>query len=70
MGHYSIEPKCQVFVIDYGLLFFAKSKSKNIDKNINENLSGKYNPKRLDYAKRSGTDAPKTVLKTAKLKKQ
>ena len=44
-------------------LSFAKNKCKNIDKNINKNLSGKYNPKRLDQAKKPATDVPKTSLK-------
>ena len=36
---------------------------KNICKNISTNLSGKYNQKRLDHAKKSATDALKSSSK-------
>ena len=40
--HYSVQPRDQISVKDYGFLTFAKNIGKNIDKNINKNLSSKY----------------------------
>ena len=54
----------QVFVKDYGFLFFAKNMGKIIGKNISKNLSSKYSQKLLDYTKQSAIDALKTTLKT------
>ena len=54
---YSIEPRERRHVKDYGLLCFAR----NIDKNI----SNKYGQKLADTARKSATDAPKTVSKRA-----
>ena len=39
--------------------------SKNIEKIINKNLSGKYNQKVLDHAKQFAADTLKTALKRA-----
>ena len=44
---------------------FARNMSKNVGKNIHKNLSGKYNRKILDYAKKSATDAIKIASKKA-----
>ena len=44
---------------------FAKNMGGDIGKNINQNLSGKYNQKPLDHANQSTTDAFKTVSKRA-----
>ena len=41
-----------MFVKDYEFLSFAKK----MDRNIIKNLSGKYNQKLLDHAKKSGAD--------------
>ena len=67
MMRYSVKPRDQIFVKDYGFLSFAKNMGKNIGKNISKNLSGKYGPsmlamrqKRFDHAKKSATDALKT----------
>ena len=51
---YSIEPKDRIYVKGYG---FAKNMSKY--------LSNKYSQKLLDSAKKSTTDAIKTVSKRA-----
>ena len=42
MTRYSVQPRDQIFVKDYGFLSFAKNMGKNIGKNISKNLSGKY----------------------------
>ena len=52
---YSIEPR--IYVKGYGFLSFAK--------NMGTGLSNKYGQKRLDGAKKSTTDAIKTVSKRA-----
>ena len=57
MTRYSIEPRVQTFVKDYGFLFFAKSMSKNIGKNISKGLSTRYRQKLLHHAKQTATDA-------------
>ena len=41
MMRYSVKPRYQIFVKDYGFLYFAKYMSKNIGKNISKNFSGK-----------------------------
>ena len=61
---YSVEPKDQIFVKDYGFLSFANDMSKNIGKN----LSGKYSQKLLDSAETSTIDAIKTTSKRANQK--
>ena len=54
---YSIEPKNRIFVKEYGFLSFTKDMGKS--------LSNKYGQKLLDSAKKSTTDAIKTVSKRA-----
>ena len=54
---YSIEPRDRIYVKGYGFLSFAK--------NIGKNLSNKYGQKIFDTAKKSTTDAIKTVSKRA-----
>ena len=54
---YSIEPKDRIYVKGNGFLSFAK--------NMGKKLSNKYGQKRLDSAKKSKTDAIKTVWKRA-----
>ena len=41
---YLVQPKCRIFVKNYGLLSLAKNMGKNIGKNNSEKLSGKYGP--------------------------
>ena len=55
----------------YGFLSFAKNMSKNIDKYIYIyiNLSGKYNRKILDHAKKSAADV-KSLQKMSFKKQQ
>ena len=53
----SVEPKDRIYVKGYGFLSFAK--------NIGKNLSNKYDPKLLDTANKSTTDAIKTASKKA-----
>ena len=65
MMTYSVQPRYQKFVKDYGFLSFAKNMGKNIGKNISKNLSGKYNQKLLDNAKQSATDAFQIASKRA-----
>ena len=48
-----------MFLKGYGFCSFAR----NMGKNINENLSSKYNQKPLDHAKKSATDSRKTASK-------
>ena len=63
MTCYSVHPKDQTFVKDYGFLSFAKNKGKNISKNISKNLSSKFSRKPLDHARQSTADPFKTALK-------
>ena len=65
MTRYSVQPRDQIFVKDYGFLSFAKHMGKNTCKIISKNLSGKYSQKLLGHAKKSETDAFKTVSKGA-----
>ena len=44
-------------------MYFTKTTSKKIVKNISKNLSTKYSQKLLDHAKKSATDAIKTSSK-------
>ena len=57
MMTYSVQPRYQKFVKDYGFLSFSKIWLKN--------LSGKYNQKLLDNAKQSATDAFQIASKRA-----
>ena len=52
---YSIEPRDRIYVKGCGFLSFAK--------NTGTHLSNKYGQKRLDSAKKSATDAIKTLQK-------
>ena len=61
---YSVQPRDQIFVKEYGFLSFSKNMSKNIGKNISKNVSGKYNQKLLDHAKKSPTEAFKNASKS------
>ena len=51
MARYSLQPRDRIFVKGYGFLSFAKNKSRNICKNMSENLNSKYSHKLLDDAK-------------------
>ena len=59
MTRYLIEPRDQIFLKGYEFLSFAK----NMGKDIGKNLSGKYNWKPLDNAKKSATYALKATSK-------
>ena len=65
MTRYLVQPRDQIFVKGYGVLYFAKSMYGNIGKNISKILSDKYSEKVLDHAKQSATDAFKTAIKRA-----
>ena len=56
MTRYSVHPRDQVFVKDYGFFSFAK----NMDGSV-----GKYSQKLIDHAKQYATDAIKTTSKRA-----
>ena len=56
MTRYSVHPRDQVFIKDYGFFSFAK----NMDGNV-----GKYSQKLIDHAKQYATDAIKTTSKRA-----
>ena len=51
----SVESKDRIYIKEYGFLYFSKSMGKDLNK--------KYSQKRLDSAKKSGTDPIKTVSK-------
>ena len=57
---YLVQPRDRIFVKGYQFLSFAKNMDANIGKNISKNLSGTYNQKLLDHAKKSATDVLKT----------
>ena len=61
MTHYSVQPRCRVFVKGCGFLSFAKNMCKKIGENISEHLSGKYSQKLLDHVKQSATNTLKTT---------
>ena len=67
MTCYSVNPRDQIFLKDYGFLPFAENKSQNVAKNISKNLSSKYRnflrQKLLDHSKQSTKDALKTPSK-------
>ena len=54
---YSLEPRERIYVKGYGFMSFAKNRGKN--------LSNKYSQKIIDTAKKSETDAIKTVSQRA-----
>ena len=53
MIRYSVQARDPIFITDYRFLYFAK----DVVKNINKILSGKYSQKLLGHAKQSATDA-------------
>ena len=61
MTWYLIQIGYQIFVKDYGFLFFPK----NVGKNRSKNGSGKCSQNPLDNSKQSRTDEIKTTLKKA-----
>ena len=42
MTCYSVQPRDQIFLKDYGFLSFAKNTGKKIGQNISKSLSSKY----------------------------
>ena len=60
----SIEPSDRIYVKGYGFLSFAKNIGTNATK-VAKNMTNKYSQKLLDSAKKSTTDAIKTVSKRA-----
>ena len=64
---YSFEPRDRIYVKGYGFLSFAKNIGTHATK-VAKNMSNKYSQKLLDSAKKSTTDAIKTVLKRASQK--
>ena len=65
MIRYLVQPRDRIFVKGYVFFLSLKTWGGDIGKNINQNLSGKYNQKPLDHANQSTTDAFKTVSKRA-----
>ena len=63
MTRYSVQPRDQIFVKDYGFLCFVKNMGKNIGKNIIKSLNSKHNQKHLNHAKQSATGTFKTCQK-------
>ena len=61
---YSIEPKERRHVKGYGFLSFARNIGTHAAK-VAKNMSDKYSQKLVDTAKKSATDAVKTVSKRA-----
>ena len=64
-----IEPRCRVYVKDYGFLWFAKNIGTHTTK-FAKSLTNKYSPKHLDSAKKSTTDPINTASKKAIQKQQ
>ena len=62
---YSVQPRDQIFVKDYGVLSFAKNMNKNIGKNISKNLIDKYSQKLLNHTEQLATYVFKTASKRA-----
>ena len=60
---YSVQPRDQIFVKDYGVLSFAKNMNKNIGKNISKNLIDKYSQKLLNHTEQLATYVFKTASK-------
>ena len=61
MMRYSVESRDRIFV--YKFSSFYKNMGRNSFKSINKKLSSKYGQKFFNHAKKSATDALKTVLK-------
>ena len=53
MTQYSVQPRDQIFVEDFGFLSFHRNMEQNIGENISKNLSCKNSQKLLDHAKQS-----------------
>ena len=66
---YSIETRERRYVKGYGFLSFAKNIGIDAAK-VAKNMSNKYSQKIVDTAKKSATDAIKTVSKRAIQKQQ
>ena len=60
MTRYSVQPRYQKVYLS-----LTTNMGNNVGKNINQSLSSKYSQKRLDYAKKSASDALKTAPKKA-----
>ena len=60
---YSVQPRYQIFVEGYEFLSFTRNMDKNITENISKNLRGKYSQKLLDHGKQSAEDALKLLRK-------
>ena len=65
MTHYSVPPRDRMFLKGHGFLSLARNMGRNIGKNISKNVSSKYSQKLFDHAKKSATDALKTVSNKA-----
>ena len=63
MVHYSVEPRHQIFAKGYGFLSLSKNMSKNIGENVSKISSSKYSQQLYDQVKQSPTDALKTASK-------
>ena len=61
---YLIEPRGRIYVKGYGFLLFAKNICKNATK-VAKSMNNKYSQERLNSAKKSTSDAIKTVSKRA-----
>ena len=53
MMWYSVQPGNWILVKGYASLSFSKNMGENINKKISKNLSGKYNQKIVNHAKKS-----------------
>ena len=62
---YSVQPRGQIFIKDYGFLSFAKTVGKKICKNKSKTLSSKCSEKLLDHPNQSALNALKTPSKRA-----
>ena len=51
MTSYSVQPRNEIFVRDYGFLSFDRNMGKIVGKNIGKNLSNKYSKKFLAHCK-------------------
>ena len=60
---YSVQPRYQIFVEGYEFLSFTRNMDKNMTENISKNLRGKYSQKLLDHGKQSAEDALKLLRK-------
>ena len=67
MMHYSTQPKDRIFLTCYGFLSFTKDTNKHIAKNINKNLTSKYNQTLLNHAKQPTTGVLQIFKKIAEV---